>query len=164
MQHRNIILSSKDVRMKLNRLALEIAENHLDNKAPLYVIGIKNSGFIIAEYIVELLHNYFPVHLISLEKNENNDMYLGVSVDFNDKHILLIDDVCNSGRTLMYALKPLLHFLPASVHTLVLVERMHKLFPVKPDYVGFSVATTVDDFIKVEMENEDLVAYLTMVR
>ena len=76
------------------------------------------------------------------------------SINFDNKNIILIDDVSNSGRTLMYALKPLLNYHPKRVQMLVLVERMHKQFPIKPDYVGVSVATTESDYIQVEIEGE----------
>ena len=49
----------------------------------------------------------------------------------------------------MYALKPFMQFHPKSIPPVVLVERMHKQFPVKPDYIGHSFATATDDFISV---------------
>ena len=72
-------------------------------------------------------------------------------------NILLIDDVTNSGKTLMYAIKPLLNFYPRRIQTLVLIERMHKLFPIKPDYVGLSVATTMQDHIHVQVNNNEVI-------
>jgi pyrimidine operon attenuation protein/uracil phosphoribosyltransferase len=61
----------------------------------------------------------------------------------------------------MYALKPLLQQYPKSIQTMVLIDRMHKLFPVKPDYVGLTVATTLQEHISVEMNHEQIVgAYL----
>lgn len=84
------------------------------------------------------------------------DIVLSKQLDFNDKNILLVDDVANSGKTLLYALKPLLAFHPKRIQTLVLVERMHKLFPVKPDFVGLSVATTLQDNIIVEVEGDEI--------
>ena len=71
--------------------------------------------------------------------------------------MILVDDVSNSGRTLLYALKPLLDVHPRRIQTLVLVERMHKLFPVKPDYVGLSVATASQDYIRVEIEEGEII-------
>ena len=77
-------------------------------------------------------------------------------MDFNDKTIVLIDDVANSGRTMLYALKPLLLQLPKKIQTLALVERTHKSFPVDVDYVGLSVSTTTDENIVVEVENGEV--------
>jgi pyrimidine operon attenuation protein/uracil phosphoribosyltransferase len=69
--------------------------------------------------------------------------------------------VANSGKTLTYALKPFLDFHPKKIETLVLVERSHKTFPVQPDYVGLSVATTIEEHIYVEVEGEEITgAYL----
>jgi pyrimidine operon attenuation protein/uracil phosphoribosyltransferase len=72
-------------------------------------------------------------------------------MDFNNLNIVLADDVSNSGKTLLYALKPLLQYHPKTIRTLVLVERMHKLFPIKPDHVGLSIATTLQSHIQVEV-------------
>ncbi len=82
-------------------------------------------------------------------------------MDFNDKVIIIIDDVANSGRTVLYALKPFLDFYPKKIQTLVLVERRHNSFPVRPDYIGLSVATTLQEHIFVEVDSEKVVgAYL----
>ncbi|MEJ7769041.1 MAG: phosphoribosyltransferase family protein, partial [Chitinophagaceae bacterium] len=71
----------------------------------------------------------------------------------DDSVIILIDDVTNSGKTLLYALKPFLAHHPKKIQTLTLVERSHKLFPVSSDYVGISLATTLQEHIFVEVEN-----------
>ncbi len=81
-------------------------------------------------------------------------MELSEKINLDGLHVVVIDDVTNSGRTLLYALKPLLEFHPKSIQTLVMVERMHKLFPVNPDYVGLSVATTLQEHIQVEVEGD----------
>lgn len=162
LQEKKVILTGSMVTAKLQRMALEIAENHAETNTPLIIIGVRNSGLVIAERIAALLQPYMETQILSvtLNKNEPGIVTLSEAFDCTDKNILLVDDVCNSGKTLLYALKPLLDFYPASIHTLVLVERMHKQFPVKPDYVGFSVATTSADFIQVEMEQDELAAYL----
>ncbi len=162
LNEKKIILTGSMVKAKLRRMALEIAENHPTESTPLIIIGVKNGGLIIADKIAELLKPYINTFTlsVSIDKASSNNVTISNSLDLNDKHILIVDDVCNSGKTLLYALKPLLGFIPASIHTLVLVERMHKLFPVKPDYIGLSVATTAEDFIKVEMVSDELVAYI----
>ena len=96
-----------------------------------------------------------------MDKTQPTSIVLSEKIDFNHLHVVIADDVTNSGRTLLYALKPLLDFHPKSIQTLVLVERMHKLFPVNPDYVGLSVASTMQEHIQVEVENgEVLGAYV----
>lgn len=159
---KKIMLTSRMIKAKLQRMALEIVENHPIGNAPLIIIGVENGGLMIADIIAELLKPYINTSLlsVSIDKVGTDHVTINQSFDFNAQHVLIIDDVSNSGKTLLYALKPLLAYNPASIRTLVLVERMHKLFPVKPDYVGFSVATTAEDFIKVEMVADELVAYI----
>lgn len=158
MFEKRYILSKEVAEQKLHRLALEVAEHISGDDAPLILIGIRNSGTVVAEKIGLFLQPYIntPLEIISVLFNKDlpKEIVLSREIDFNDKNVLLIDDVSNSGKTLLYALKPLLNFYPRRIQTLVLIERMHKLFPIKPDYVGLSVATTMDDHIHVEV-NED---------
>jgi len=65
-------------------------------------------------------------------------------------HVIVIDDVVNSGKTLMYALLPFLSKGINRIQTLTLVERSYKTYPVHVDYVGVSLATTLEDHIQVE--------------
>jgi Pyrimidine operon attenuation protein/uracil phosphoribosyltransferase len=98
---------------------------------------------------------------ITLDKKEPTDVSLSKSVDINGKVIILIDDVSNSGKTLLYALKPFIEFHPKKIQILVLVERTHTSFPVRPDYVGLSIATTLQEHIFVEVKGEVVMgAYL----
>lgn len=157
--HKNI-LSKETAAQKIQRLALEVAENLSGDNAPLIIVGIKEHGIVIAEKINSLLIKYINAapQIISMafDKNQPREIKLSEEVDFSGKNVLLIDDVCNSGKTLLYALKPMLCFYPKRIQTLVLIDRMHKLYPVKPDYVGLSLATTLQDFIHVEVVNNEI--------
>src|SRR6202000_1577002 len=79
---------------------------------------------------------------ISLDKRRPGAVTLSEPLPFDDAVIIIVDDVANSGRTLLYALKPFLEFHPRKIESLVLVERSHKAFPVQPDYTGLSLSTT----------------------
>ncbi|HRI22026.1 MAG TPA: phosphoribosyltransferase family protein [Panacibacter sp.] len=165
MDTKRYILSKDVAEQKLHRLALEVAEHLSGDEAPLILIGIQNSGSVVAEKIGSYLQPFIskPIEILSVSFNKYmpKEITLSNEIDFTDKNVLLIDDVCNSGKTLLYALKPLLNYYPHRIQTLVLIERMHKLFPIKPDYVGLSVATTMDDHIDVEVhENEITGAYI----
>jgi pyrimidine operon attenuation protein/uracil phosphoribosyltransferase len=81
---------------------------------------------------------------------------LSEKIAIDGKNIVIIDDVSNSGRTLVYALKPLLEAHPKTIQSMVLVERMHQLFPVKPDYIGLSLATTKENHIQVEVKDGEI--------
>jgi pyrimidine operon attenuation protein/uracil phosphoribosyltransferase len=77
-------------------------------------------------------------------------------MDYNGKVVILIDDVANSGSTMLYALKPLLLSYPKKIQTLALVERTHKSFPIDVDYVGLSISTNLDEHINVEVESGEV--------
>ena len=160
MGEKNYVLSREAALEKLHRMALEIAEDISEEETPLVLIGIRQSGMVIAKQISAFLKLYIKadVQLLSvmLEKHYPSDITLSEDINFDNKNVILVDDVSNSGRTLMYALKPLLNYHPNRVQVLVLVERMHKQFPIKPDYVGVSVATTEEDYIQVEIEDEEV--------
>lgn len=165
MTEKNYILNREVAVQKLNRMALELAEQLSGDTAPVIVIGIRNSGTVIAEKVGALLKGYITnevkIIFVTMDKTHPTTVTLSEIIDFNNLHVVIADDVTNSGRTLLYALKPLLDFHPKSIQTLVLVERMHKLFPVKPDYVGLSIATTLQEHIQVEVvDGEVLGAYI----
>jgi pyrimidine operon attenuation protein/uracil phosphoribosyltransferase len=153
---KNYILTQEVIARKLQRLAYEILENNVGEKN-IVLAGIRESGSVIALNIEKLLHEIADIQTefltISLDKKFPREVTLSKSFSFDDKVIVIIDDVANSGKTLLYALKPFLDFHPKKIQSLVLVERTHKAFPVKPDFVGLSVATTLQEHIYVESEN-----------
>ena len=159
MEQRKQIMTAEVANKKLRRMALQVVEQNY-NEIQLILIGIKSSGTVIAEkiglYLKEVFSGEVVILELSIDKKNPLNISLDSTMDLNDKTIILIDDVANSGRTMLYALKPLLNQLPKKVQTLALVERTHKSFPVDVDYVGFSISTTADDNIKVEVENGEV--------
>jgi pyrimidine operon attenuation protein/uracil phosphoribosyltransferase len=139
----------------MRRMALEIIENNIDETG-IILAGVRESGTVVAKHMQELLSEISPVKTelisITLDKREPKEVTLSQEMDFTNKVIILVDDVANSGKTLLYALKPFLAFHPKKIQMLVLVERSHNSFPVHPDYVGLSVSTTLQEHIYVEVE------------
>lgn len=154
MEQQKQIMTAEAANKKLRRMALQIVEQNY-TESQLILIGIKTSGCIIAakigEYIKEVFSGEVLLLELAIDKKNPLNISLGADIDLNNKTIVLIDDVANSGRTMLYALKPLLNQLPKKVQTLALVERTHKSFPVDVDYVGYSVSTTPDEHILVEV-------------
>jgi len=156
------ILTGEVSKEKLHRMALEVAEQLSEDDAELVIIGIEGAGKFgvrgegkfIATEIANHLRRYIisPIKIISLHLDKHKPAVITLSeeINFDNKNVLLVDDVSNTGKTLLYALKPFMQFHPKRIQTLVLVERMHKQFPIKPDYVGYSIATAPDDYIQVE--------------
>ncbi|WP_462245714.1 phosphoribosyltransferase family protein [Ferruginibacter sp.] len=157
--NKKYILSAAVAEKKLRRMALEIAERNY-NEPQLILIGIKDHGTVIAKKIGDYLKDNFKGEIIvlelSIDKKHPAAVTLSADMDFNNKAIILMDDVANSGRVMLYALKPFLEQYPKKIQTLALVERTHKNFPVDVDYVGISVSTTLDEHIFVEVEDDTI--------
>lgn len=161
---KNYILDQSVAEKKLRRMALEIIE-HNPEEQELILAGIRESGSVVARNIQQMISKISPVKTelltVTLDKRQPQDVTLSKIIDFNDKVVILIDDVANSGKTLLYALKPFLDYHPKKIQTLVLVERSHNSFPVRPDYIGLSIATTLQEHIFVEVsEDKVLGAYM----
>ena len=158
---KNYILTQQTAERKLRRMAFEILENN-SGEQQLILAGIRESGSVIARNIQrqlnEIAGDRVVTHLISigLDKRSPGEVTLSESLPFDDQVIIVIDDVANSGRTLLYAMKPFLDFHPRKIESLVLVERSHKAFPVQPDYSGLSLSTTLQEHIYVEVEGDEV--------
>lgn len=161
---KNYILDEVLAEKKLRRMALEILENNPEEQT-LVLAGIRESGSVVAKCIQQMLAEAgqpnTEVISISLDKKEPKEVTLSKQMDFTNKVVIVIDDVANSGRTLLYALQPFLAYHPKKIQALVLVGRSHNSFPVHPDYVGLSIATTLQEHIYVEVsEDKVLGAYM----
>jgi pyrimidine operon attenuation protein/uracil phosphoribosyltransferase len=154
---RNYILSEEVAQRKMLRMAYEIIENNY-GETEILIAGIRENGSVIARNICQLLKEISSIQTqmitISLDKKVPKEITLSEAVNPENRTIILVDDVSNSGRTLMYSLKPFLAYYPKKIQVLVLVERTHKIYPVKPDYVGLSVATTLQEHIYVEVSGD----------
>ncbi|UPK68317.1 phosphoribosyltransferase family protein [Chitinophaga filiformis] len=164
METKNVILTQDVIEKKIKRIAYEIYEHNSDEQE-IILAGIWDRGMILAEKIAAILQEISPLRIrllqLNLDKQRPEAVILSEEMDFNGRTIVLVDDVANSGRTMLYALKPFLQFLPKKIQTAVLVDRKHKSFPLSVDFVGYSLATTMQDMVMVDMEeNEIRSAYL----
>ena len=155
---KNYILTGDQVAKKLQRMAYEIAEQNVGEEK-LILAGIKNNGVVIAEKLKQLLHDIFrgETAVIEIEVDDKRfpkKIALSQAVNFDGAVIIVVDDVANSGKTMLYALQPFLRSQPKKIQTLTLVDRTHKTFPVHTDYVGFALATTLKEHIFVEVSGE----------
>ena len=128
---KNYILDQLTASRKLQRMAYEIVENNL-YETEILLVGVRENGSIIAENIQELLQQISSIRAglihLSLDKRTPGEIRLSEELDFNNKVIIIIDDVANSGKTMLYAIKPFLAFHPRKIQTLTLIERSHKVF------------------------------------
>jgi pyrimidine operon attenuation protein/uracil phosphoribosyltransferase len=153
------ILSKLQIQQKIDRLAFEILENNFEEKE-LVLAGINNNGMTFAGLLRDALVKItrIPIRLIHVRLNPakplQDPVLIDVPVDeLKGKSIIIVDDVANTGRTIFYAIKPFMDILPRKVEVAVLVDRKHKSFPIAVDYVGLSLATTIQEDIDVRIRD-----------
>ena len=157
-QTKTCVLNKDEISRKLKRMALEIAEQNI-GEPELVIAGIAGNGGIVAKNLIKELNKTgsFQVRSITIQLNKKNPLEASTDpIDFANKIIIVVDDVANTGKTMLYALKPFLESYPKKIQTLVLVERSHKLFPIQTDYTGLSIKTTLQEHISVETEGEEI--------
>ena len=154
------ILDTVQIQQKINRLAFQVYENNFSEKE-LLVVGIDGNGYSLAQQIVEKLKEISPLKIsvgkISLNKEkpwEGEPVVDFKEKDFVNKTIVLVDDVLNSGKTLMYAVKLFLDKPVKKINTVILVDRSHTRFPVKADYVGMTLSTTLQEHIEADFSTK----------
>lgn len=151
------VLNSKQVEQRINRIAYQIYEDNF-NEAELYIAGIARSGFVFAQRLQQALNTICPLKTIlievTLDKENPVDHTLNPAVsknELNNKVVIVADDVLNSGKTLIYSLRPFLDADIKKIRTALLVNRDHKRYPVEADYVGITVSTTLQEHITVDL-------------
>ncbi len=161
---RVLILDKEQISYKLRRMAYEIWE-HNSSEQEIILIGIEDGGKILADNLAAILKEISPLKIIILSVNINKKKPLNNVIDIhenlNGRTVILVDDVVNSGKTIIYSLHAILSYDLKKLMVAVLVDRKHKSFPIACDIIGHSIATTLQDHIEVETEgNEILAAYL----
>ncbi len=160
-----IVMDSATVKRKIERIAWEIYERNIAEKE-IFIIGIAESGYKIAEMLTQHIAKVSPIQcsLIKMEINKrepSDDVILhGELSDLDDKSVVVVDDVLNSGSTLIYGVR---HILEANVKmctTAVLVDRNHKRFPIKADVKGMSLSTSLQEHVGVKFDGDDATVYL----
>ncbi|MFD2201525.1 phosphoribosyltransferase family protein [Shivajiella indica] len=162
---RTLVLNHKQIKQKIIRMAYEIYERNASENLLIFA-GITGMGYQLAKYLSEALQEISPLKVkvleILLDKNDINrgNVALSEQLDLNEKCVIIVDDVLNTGKTLVYALKPFLDIPIKKMEVAVLVNRSHKLFPVTPDYTGLELATTLNEHITVNLSNENNTVHL----
>jgi len=158
------VLDFEKISRICGRLAYQILENNI-YEDEILLVGIKEKGYEIAKIIEQKLKDITSskVHLksITIDKKKPNQIS-EFDINFNQmpKSVYLVDDVLNTGKTLMFAVNSLLKYDFKLIKTLVLIDRNHKRFPIKVDFKGISLSTNLDDTVKLISENKNLEAVL----
>ena len=160
MPHIQLLDSSKAQQI-IKRMAYEIYENNIDEKE-ITLIGIQERGVDIARLLQNEIKAISKLKIISttivMDKTNPLNPIITDKIKIVNKNIIIVDDVANSGKTVLYALKCLLHEIPKKIQIAVLIDRKHKLFPISSDFIGMQISTTMKENIKVIVEKGKIVA------
>lgn len=167
MSEKTRILTAENVDKKVNRLAWELFENNVGQKE-IVIVGVSGRGQVFASKLSQALASISSIKIlngtITLDKDNPYDNKVMIDLsekEYSGKVVVLADDVLSSGKTLMYAAK---HFLTTpliKLSTVVLISRNHNRFPIKADYIGLNLATTLQEYINVILEGKGQGVYLS---
>jgi|TARA_B100000959_G_scaffold187966_1_gene196559 pyrimidine operon attenuation protein/uracil phosphoribosyltransferase len=155
---KSLVLNKEQIQQKIDRLAWQIYEQNYKEKE-IIITGIAKRGVLVAQKIADKLMDISSVKVklatVRLDKDNPYEKEIEVDItedEFKDKVLILVDDVLNSGKTLIYGTKYFLSVPIKRLSTVVLVDRNHNRFPIKADFVGLSLSTTLKEHISVELE------------
>ncbi len=155
---KSLVLNKEQLQQKIDRLAWQIYEQNYKEKE-IIIAGIAKRGVLVAQKLADKLMEISSVKVklstIRLDKDNPYEKEIEVDIteaEFKDKVLILVDDVLNSGKTLIYGTKHFLSVPLKRLSTVVLVDRNHNRFPIKADFVGLSLSTTLKEHISVELE------------
>ena len=165
MPDKILILNHQQIQQKIDRIAYQILEDNFE-ETEIIVAGILSQGSVIARRIIAVLQSIAPFtcSLINIKLDKDSST-LQFSTDkdvaeCSNKVVILVDDVLNSGKTLAYGFGVFLDVPLKKLRTVVLVDRNHKQYPVKADFKGISLSTTMREHIEVVLEGEEHYASL----
>ena len=161
----SIILDKKQIDHKIRRIAYQIYETNVTEKEVI-IAGIYENGFLFAKKLKTAVEKISPIKVslckVTIDKKKPTNT-IQTSMDSNDyknKSVVLVDDVLHSGATLIYGIKHFLNVPLKKLHTAVLIDRNHKMYPVKADFKGISLSTSLNENIAVVFEKGNYYALL----
>ena len=157
----SLILNKQQTLQKIKRMAFEIYERNAQ-ESEIVFIGIEKSGFRLAELLAADFGQIAPLSYQLVKLSLDKSVPFGAKVQLSapleglaDKVIILVDDVLNTGRTLIYSLQPFFEIPVRKFQTALLVNRDYRLFPIAADYVGYALATTLQEHVTVVLDDEE---------
>ena len=158
---KTLILTADQIERKLQRMAREVLELH-PHSSEIAVVGIAGQGEAVAERLARILADIAPeVSTLRMTLRLHKHDPGAVPAVFSDAPerlrgmpVVVVDDVLNSGRTLIHAVSTVLNAGAQRITAAVLVDRIHRSFPVRADICGLSLSTTLKEHIEVQASAE----------
>jgi len=162
---KNIILTQQEIDHKTKRIAYQIYETFPED-TEVVLAGIAKNGFLFAKKLAAEVEKISDIKVTLCEVKINKNQPLEpvttslTAEEYTNKSLVLIDDVLNSGTTLIYGVKHFLDVPLKKFKTAVLVDRNHKQYPVKADFKGLSLSTSLRENVQVVLDEKEQYAYL----
>src|SRR5690554_3992275 len=159
-QINSFILDHKQIAHKIKRMAYQIYETNSEEKE-VVLAGIKENGYVLAKKIKVQVEKISPIKIILCEvdidkKNPINTVKTSIKPEeYQNKSVIVVDDVLHTGTTLIYGVKHFLEVPLKQFKTAVLVDRNHKKYPIKADFKGISLSTSINENVKVIFEKDN---------
>lgn len=159
---KDVILAHKQITHTIKRMAYQVYEDNISEEE-LIVAGVRGEGYILAQLIADELEKIsdLNIELLAIEIDKKNPIEKDIVLnpkrnaeDLHQKSVVVIDDVLNSGSTLLFSLQPFLKQPMRQIKTAVLVNRNHKKYPVKADFKGISLSTSSHENVRVSLAPE----------
>ena len=156
----SIILTNTQINHKIRRIALQILESNIDEQK-IVLAGISKNGFLIAEKLQHIIADYSNVEIVLCEvfinkKDPLTEVKLSITTkEYSNSSVILIDDVLHSGATLIYGVKHFLNVPLKQLKTAVLINRNHKKYPIKADFKGLSLSTSINEHIEIVFDKNN---------
>jgi len=161
-----VILDHRQIDQKITRLGHQILENCFEEQT-IFIGGIVGNGSILAKKLSEIIraNSNIEVVFFEIEVNKEEPWSQPIQLSIDQKtlkkgFIILVDDVVNSGKTMQYALIKFLEQATKAIKTVALVDRQHRRYPIKTDFIGLRLSTTLKDRIEIDMKSSEMKAYL----
>jgi pyrimidine operon attenuation protein/uracil phosphoribosyltransferase len=156
---RTLILNTVQSQQKIERIAAEIQEKLFGTDA-IFFLGIGEKGEALAKHIIKELPKKIKVESATCDKARIPADGFLPNVNFEGKTVIVLDDVLESGTTLMHVCSAVMLQNPKQIKTMILVDRMHPRFPINADFVGLTLSTTLHNHVEVLFEKKGISAYL----
>ncbi|MBU2526893.1 MAG: phosphoribosyltransferase [Bacteroidetes bacterium] len=160
-ESKTIILDAIQIEHKVRRIAYQIYETNIDESC-IVLAGIHQNGYVFAEKLATYLEKISTLHVIlcrvDIDKNKpESAIQTSLTPDqYKHKSLVLVDDVLNSGKVLMYAVRHFLDVPLKQFKTAVLINRNHKRYPVKADFKGLSLSTSLQEHVEVDFDRKEV--------
>ncbi|MFY0628042.1 MAG: phosphoribosyltransferase [Reichenbachiella sp.] len=161
-----LILTGSQMDQRMIRMAYEIYEHNIGIK-DIILAGVSENGHKLAKQINKELNKISPIEttIVKVDINKKAPLKEEIQIplttaELKNQSVVIIDDVLNSGRTIAFILKSFLHVQVKKIEVAVMINRTHKAFPIYPKYVGYRLATTINEHVDVKLSGKEKGVYL----